>query len=131
MPNRPVFALLVSILLSFPMALLAGGVVQTEKFNYPLTNRGKFTIDDANGTITISCRDQNEVEITATKHAETQADLDAIRIDIKQRDDKSKSGPSILPRGLIMAGFPIKSWYRKSSAISPLTRLMEASQRKM
>jgi hypothetical protein len=29
-----------------------------------------------------------EVEITATKHAETQADLDAIRIDIKQRDDK-------------------------------------------
>ena len=54
MPNRPVFALLVSTLLSFPAALLAGGVVQTEKFNYLLANGGKFTIDDANGTIAIA-----------------------------------------------------------------------------
>lgn len=88
MPNRPVFVLLVLTLLSFPMALLAGGVVQTEKFNYPLTNSGEFTIDDTNGTIAISSGDRNEVEITATKHAETQADLDAIRIDIKQSNDK-------------------------------------------
>ena len=88
MPNRPVFALLTLTLLSFPVALLAEGVVQTEKFSYPLTNGGKFTIDDANGTIAISCWDQNQVEITATKHAETQADLDAIRIDIKQSNDK-------------------------------------------
>jgi len=36
MPNRPVFALLLLTLLSFPVALLAEGVVQTEKFNYPL-----------------------------------------------------------------------------------------------
>lgn len=115
MPTRPVFALLVLTLLGFPVALLAEGVVQTEKFNYPLTNGGKFTIDDANGTIAISCCDQNEVEITATKHADTQATLDAIRIDIKQSNDKievrtvySSPGPHnagvsyqvVVPKGL-------------------------------
>ena len=84
MPNRPVFALFIITLLGFPVALLAQPVVQTEKFNYPLTSGGKFTIDDANGTIAIRCWDHNEVEITATKHAESKTDLDAIRIDIKQ-----------------------------------------------
>jgi Putative adhesin len=84
MPNRPIFALLIMTLLSFPVALLAQEVVQTQKFNYPLANSGKFTIDDTNGTIAIRCSDRNEVEITATKHADSQADLDAIRIDIKQ-----------------------------------------------
>jgi len=84
MSNRPVFALLIMTLLGLPVALLAQQVVQTEKFNYPLTGGGKFTIDDANGTIAIRCWGHNEVEITATKHAESKADLDAIRIDIKQ-----------------------------------------------
>jgi len=84
MPTRPIFALLIMTLLSFPVALLAQEVVQTQIFNYPLASGGKFTIDDANGTIAIRCSDRNKVEITATKHAKTQADLDAIRIDIKQ-----------------------------------------------
>ena len=83
MPNRPVFALLIMALLSFPVALMAQEVVQTHKLSYPLASGGKFTIDDANGSIAIRCSDRNEVEITATKHAKTQADLDAIRIDIK------------------------------------------------
>ena len=87
MPNRPVFTLLLLTLLSFPLALLAGGVVQIQKFNYPLATGGKLTIDDANGTIAIRSRDGNEVEITATKSGESQADLDAIRIDIKQGTD--------------------------------------------
>jgi len=87
MPNRPVFALLLLTVLSFPVALLAGGVVQTEKFNYPLAGSGKFTIEDVNGTVAISSWERHEVEITATKHADSQADLDAIRIDIKQGND--------------------------------------------
>jgi DUF4097 and DUF4098 domain-containing protein YvlB len=87
MPNRPLFALLLLTLISFPLVLLAAGVSQTEKFNYPLTHSGKFTVDDANGTIAISCWDRNDVEITATKHGESQADLDATRIDIKQGDN--------------------------------------------
>jgi len=70
------------------LALLAQEVVQTQKFNYPLASGGKFKIDDANGAIAIRCSDRNEVEITATKHAHTQADLDAIRIDIKQGTGK-------------------------------------------
>ena len=91
MPNRPIFALLILTLLSFPVTLLAQQVVQTEKFNYPLTSGGKLTIDDTNGTIAIRCRDHNEVEIAATKHAESKADLDAIRIDIKQGNRHNRS----------------------------------------
>jgi DUF4097 and DUF4098 domain-containing protein YvlB len=87
MSNRPLFTLLVLTLLSFPMALLAG-VVQTENFTYPSTSGGKFSIEDANGTIAITSSDRSQVEITATKHADTQADLDAIRIDIKQAGDQ-------------------------------------------
>lgn len=87
MPNRPIFTLLLLTVLSFPLVLLAEGVSQTEKFNYPLTHGGKFTVDDANGAIAITCGDRNEVQITATKHAESQADLDAIRIDIKQGEN--------------------------------------------
>ena len=88
MRNRPLFTLLLLTLLSSPSALLAGGVVQTDKFTYPLAGSSKLTVDDVNGTIAITCWDRNEVEITATKHAESQADLDAIRIDIKQGNDK-------------------------------------------
>ncbi|MBV9873487.1 MAG: DUF4097 family beta strand repeat protein, partial [Verrucomicrobia bacterium] len=84
MPNRPVFALLIMTLLGFPVALLAQEVVQTQRFSYPVAGGGRFTIDDANGTIAIRCSDRNEVEITARKHGNAQADLDAIRIDIKQ-----------------------------------------------
>jgi DUF4097 and DUF4098 domain-containing protein YvlB len=84
MPNRSLSALLITALLSFPLALLAQEVVQTQRFNYPLASGGKFKIDDANGAIAISSSDRNEVEIIATKHARTQVDLDAIRIDIKQ-----------------------------------------------
>jgi Putative adhesin len=84
MPNRSLSALLITALLSFPLTLLAQEVVQTQKFNYPLARGGKFKINDANGAIAIGSSDRNEVEITATKHAHTQADLDAIRIDIKQ-----------------------------------------------
>jgi DUF4097 and DUF4098 domain-containing protein YvlB len=87
MPNRLAPVLLFLILLIAPLKLLAGGVVQTENFTYPLTSTGKFSVEDANGTIAISSWDRNEVGIVATKQAETQADLDAIRIDIKQEND--------------------------------------------
>ena len=87
MPKRSASILLFLILLILPVTLLAGGVVQTENFTYPLTSAGKFSVEDANGTITISSWDRNEVGIVATKQAESQADLDAIRIDIKQEND--------------------------------------------
>ncbi len=87
MPKRLGSTLLFLTLLSFPLPLLAGGVIQTENFTYPLAGNGKFTVEEANGSITISSWDRSEVAITATKHAESQADLDAIRIDIKQESD--------------------------------------------
>jgi DUF4097 and DUF4098 domain-containing protein YvlB len=87
MPKRLGSTLLFLTLLSFPLPLLAGGVIQTENFTYPLAGNGKFTVEEANGSITISSWDRNEVAITATKHAESQTDLDAIRIDIKQESD--------------------------------------------
>jgi DUF4097 and DUF4098 domain-containing protein YvlB len=87
MTKRLGSALLFLTLLSVPLRLLAGGVVQVENFTYPLTGNGKFSVEEANGSITISSWDRNEVTITATKHAESQTDLDAIRIDIKQESD--------------------------------------------
>jgi hypothetical protein len=87
MPNRTVFALLLLTLLSFPLTIWAGEVTKVENYNYPLASGGKFAIADANGTIAISCWDRNEVQITATKHAENRADLDAIRVDTKQEGD--------------------------------------------
>lgn len=87
MPKRIGSTLLFLILLSLPFRLLAGEVIRTENFTYPLTENGKFTVEEANGSIVISSWDRNEVAITATKHARSQADLDAIRIDIKQESD--------------------------------------------
>ena len=87
MPNRPASVLLFLSLITLPLSLLAGGIIHTENFTYPLTSAGKFIIEEANGTITISTSDRNEVGIIATKQAESQADLDAIRIDIKQESD--------------------------------------------
>jgi DUF4097 and DUF4098 domain-containing protein YvlB len=99
MTNRSVFALLLLTLLSFPLAIWAGQVTKVENYNYPLANGGKFTIEDANGTITIGSSDRNNVEITATKHAENQTDLDAIRIDIKQGNDSIEVRTVYLPGG--------------------------------
>jgi DUF4097 and DUF4098 domain-containing protein YvlB len=87
MPNRRFSALLLFTLLSCPLAIWAGEVTKVENFNYPLASGGKFTIDDANGAIAIRCSDRNEVEITATKQGESQADLDGIQIDTKQEGD--------------------------------------------
>jgi hypothetical protein len=109
MPHRPIFALLIMTLLSFPVALLAQEVVQTQKFNYPPASSSKFTIDDTNGTIAIRCSDRNEVEITATKHPDSQADLDAIHIDIKQGTGTIEVQTVYSSPGLIMVEFPIKS----------------------
>ena len=130
MPNRPIFALLIMTLLSFPVALLAQEVVHTQRFNYPLASGGKFTIDDANGTIAIRCWDHNEVQITATKHAESQADLDAIRIDIKQGTGTIEVHTLYPSPGPHNGGPPMKSCYRKVLAISKPARRTEAFRRK-
>src|SRR5260370_28086294 len=87
MPNRPASVLLFLSLITFPLTLLAGGVIHPKNFTFPLTSAGKFIVEEANGTITISSSDRNEVGIIATKRAESQAGLDAIRIDIKQESD--------------------------------------------
>jgi len=59
MPNRPASVLLFLSLITLPLSLLAGGIIHTENFTYPLTSAGKFIIEEANGTITISTSDRN------------------------------------------------------------------------
>ena len=44
MPNRPIFAQLIMTLLSFPAALLAQEVVQTQKFNDPLAGTPRMEV---------------------------------------------------------------------------------------
>jgi DUF4097 and DUF4098 domain-containing protein YvlB len=77
MPKRLGSTLLFLTLLSFPFRLLAGGVIQTENFTYPLAGNGKFTVEEANGSITISSWDRNEVAITLVLPRSADALVDA------------------------------------------------------
>jgi hypothetical protein len=109
MPNRSASVLLFLSLFTLPLTLLAGGVIHTENFTYPLTSAGKFIVEDANGTITIGSWDRNEVGIIATKQAESQADLDAIRIDIKPESDSIEVRTVYSSPGPITPALPIRA----------------------
>ena len=88
MLTRSLPALASLILIASPTALFADQrFTKIEKFDYPLANGGSFRVTNANGRLAISSWDQNTVSITATKTASTQAELDAIQIDIKQQTD--------------------------------------------
>ena len=88
MPNRTTLAVLSLIVMSVPLALFAGErVTQIQKLSYPLASGGNFQIDNPNGKIDIGSWDQSQVSITATKEGDTQADLDAIQVDVKQESN--------------------------------------------
>jgi hypothetical protein len=99
MSNR-IFALPLLMFITFPVVLLAGEhVTETQKFSYPLASGGSFEIDNLNGKIDINSWDQSQLGITATKEANSQAELDAIRIDVKQQSDAIEVRTSYSPPG--------------------------------
>jgi DUF4097 and DUF4098 domain-containing protein YvlB len=54
---------------------------------YPLESTGKVYLENISGDITVSNWDKNEIEITATKRARREKDLDDATIHIHQTDD--------------------------------------------
>jgi DUF4097 and DUF4098 domain-containing protein YvlB len=75
------------------VALLASGslfasVTEEETFSYTLNDGGRFSISNVNGSVTITGVHGNEVEIIATKKADSQDDLDEIEIEISHSDNE-------------------------------------------
>jgi len=77
----------------FALALLASGslfasVTEEETFSYELDVGGRFSISNVNGSITVTGGSGNNVEIVATKKADSQEELDKIEIEISNSDDE-------------------------------------------
>ena len=71
----------------FTVVLLASGslfasVTEEETFSYTLEEGGRFSISNVNGSITVTGRKGDKVEIVAIKKADNQDDLDEIEIEI-------------------------------------------------
>jgi len=56
-------------------------------YNYRLKPGGRLSVENLNGSIAVHSWDQDEVEITGTKYASSQALLDALKIDVAATDD--------------------------------------------
>lgn len=74
-------------------ALLATGslfasVTEEETFSFTLSEGGRFSISNVNGSVTVTGGAGDNVEIIATKKADNQKDLDAIEIKIKNAADE-------------------------------------------
>jgi len=57
------------------------------RHTYPLTADGRVSLSNVSGNIRITGWDRNEVQLEAVESADTQEDLNAIRIDIDARPD--------------------------------------------
>ncbi len=54
---------------------------------YALTPGGRVSLSNVSGNIRITGWDRNEVQLEAVKHADTEEDLQAMRIDVESRPD--------------------------------------------
>ena len=72
----------------FATGSLVASVTEEETFSYPLTDGGRFSISNVNGSITITGGSGGAVDIIATKKANSQNDLDRIEIEISHSADE-------------------------------------------
>ncbi len=77
----------------FALALLASSslfasVTEEETFSYNLNDGGRFSISNVNGSVVITSGTGDNVEIIATKKADSQKDLDKIEIEISASADE-------------------------------------------
>ncbi|HLJ45990.1 MAG TPA: DUF4097 family beta strand repeat-containing protein [Bryobacteraceae bacterium] len=71
------------LLLFATTTVFAGGRYHEDfHYSYPQTPGGRFSLDGFNGTVEISGWDQNTVEITGTKFADSHDVLNAIRVEV-------------------------------------------------
>jgi DUF4097 and DUF4098 domain-containing protein YvlB len=68
---------------------LASGAV-TEEFHqtYPLTSNGEVRLDNVNGKVRIATWDRAEVKVDAIKRADTQQELDALKIEVTSKPER-------------------------------------------
>lgn len=79
--------------LVFVVALLASGsllasVTEEETFSYKLSDGGRFSLSNVNGSVVVTGGSGDTVEIVATKKADNQKDLDKIEIEISHSADE-------------------------------------------
>jgi len=84
-----------SIAIGLVSAGLQTGVVAAkdrlqEEFHqtYPLTADGELRLDNVNGKVQITAWDRAEIKVDAIKRAETQENLDAVKIEIDSKSDR-------------------------------------------
>jgi DUF4097 and DUF4098 domain-containing protein YvlB len=76
---------------------------QDFRFSYPLKSGSTFTLENMNGSVDIAGWDREEIEITGTKFARTEALRDEIKIDIQHSDNSANIrtlAPSVSNGGL-------------------------------
>jgi len=67
------------------LTFAVSGADVREEFHqtYKLGGSGQVSLDNVNGSVTITAWDRNEVKVDAVKRARTQEHLDAVKIDVK------------------------------------------------
>ncbi len=63
-------------------------VTEEETFSYTLDDGGRFSISNVNGSITVTGKSGDSVEIIATKKADSKDELDKIEIEISHSSDE-------------------------------------------
>ena len=94
--------------LLLPLTLAAGSALAAQaQFSqtYPLSQRGRVSLNNVNGGLRIQVWDRNEVKVEAVKQAGSESALEALRIDVRATPD----------RVAIETRYPERSWFSSRS----------------
>lgn len=84
MKNRT-FALVIALLAT---GSLFASVTEEETYSYKLSDGGRFSLSNVNGSVVVTGGSGDSVEIVATKKADNQKDMDSIEIEISHSADE-------------------------------------------
>lgn len=84
MKNRT-FALVIALLAT---GSLFASVTEEETYSYKLSDGGRFSLSNVNGSVVVTSGSGDSVEIVATKKADNQKDMDNIEIEISHSADE-------------------------------------------
>src|SRR5690349_23899619 len=77
-------------LLCLPMFSSLANAAVTEEFHqiYPLASNGEIRLDNVNGKVRITAWDPAEVKVDAIKRADTQEELDDLKIEVTSKPER-------------------------------------------
>lgn len=84
MKNRT-FALVIALLAT---GSLFASVTEEKTYSYKLSDGGRFSLSNVNGSVVVTGGSGDSVEIVATKKADNQKDMDSIEIEISHSADE-------------------------------------------